>query len=63
MASVKDGESETLIDISQRVLVNKILIVFATQFDFQGKCNIQACHYFIVHVYANIYALKTDTLP
>ena len=54
--SVKDGKSETLMYISQRVYVNKLLIVFATQFDFHGKCNIQACQFFfIVHVYANIY--------
>ena len=66
MTSVIDGKSETLIDISQRVWVNKILIVFATQFDFHGKCNIQACQIFNVHVYANIYVftpLNTTTLP
>ena len=28
--------------------------MFATQFDFHGKCNIQTCHFFIVNVYANI---------
>ena len=47
MTSVIDGKSETLIDIlSECVSVNKILIVFATQFDFHGKCNIQACQLF-----------------
>ena len=62
---MKDGKSETLKYISQRVSVNKILIVFATQFDFHGKCKIQTCKFFNVHVYANIYVctpLKTDTL-
>ena len=29
--------------------------MFATQFDIQGKCNIQACQFFIVHDFANIY--------
>ena len=63
---MKDGRSETFGYISQRESVNKILIVFATQFDFHGKCNIQACKFFNVHVYANIYVftpLKTGTLP
>ena len=63
---MKDGKSESLKYISQRVSVNKILIVFATQFDFHRKCNFQACTFFNVHVYANIYVftpLKTDTLP
>ena len=42
-----------------------LLIVFATQFDFHGKCTIQACQIFIVHVYASIHVftpLKTVTL-
>ena len=63
---MKDGKSETLKYTSQRVSVNKILIVFVAQFDFHDKCNIQACTFFNVYVYANIYVftpLKTDTLP
>ena len=40
--SVKDGKSETFKYVSQCVYANKILIVFATQSDFHGKCNIQA---------------------
>ena len=64
--SVKDHKSETLMYISQRVCVNEILIVFATQFDFHGRCNIKACQFFfIVNVNAHIYVfipLKTGTL-
>ena len=51
---MKDGKSETLKYISQRVSVNKILIVFATQFDFHRKCNIQACT-FLMYMFMLIY--------
>ena len=57
--SVKYGKSETLLNISQRVLVNKILILFATQFDFHGNAIFKHAKNFIVNVYANIYVITT----